>query len=202
MKCSFEPLKEAVQIHERTIKNIEVDLERLQKMMKETLKSDKDIWAKVENLMIKQRVGFKTVALTLGKTQGFALIKNQRQLVSYCGFDVIKRESGTLIKGRTKISKKGNSRLRAAMFMPTITVVRFNPKMREIYERINKDKSVKSIGLVAVQRRLLVLLYSLWKKNVAYDENHGNKIISDIHEEEVPSHHQLAELKQVHMKEK
>jgi replication initiation and membrane attachment protein DnaB len=29
-------------------------------------------------------------------------------------------------------------------------------------------------------------MYSLWKKNEAYDENYGNKIISDIHEEEVP----------------
>ncbi|MFT6337200.1 MAG: transposase [Saprospiraceae bacterium] len=79
-------------------------------MMKKTLKSDKEIWAKVENLMTIQGVGFKTVALTLGETQGFALIKNQRQLVSYCGLDVIKRESGTSIKGRTKISKKENSR--------------------------------------------------------------------------------------------
>ncbi|MFT4534619.1 MAG: transposase [Saprospiraceae bacterium] len=91
---------------------------------------------------------------------------------------MIKRESGTLIKGRTKISKKGNRRLRAAMFMPSMTAVRFNPKMREIYERINKNKSVKSIGLVAFQRRLLVLMYSLWKKNEAYDENHGNKIFN------------------------
>ncbi|MFT6338379.1 MAG: hypothetical protein ACI86M_002200 [Saprospiraceae bacterium] len=99
---------------------------------------------------------------------------------------MIRIEIGTSIKGRTKISKKVNSRLRAAMFMPSMTAVRFNPKMREIYERINKDKSVKSIGLVAVQRRLLVLMYSLWKKNEAYDENYGNEIISDIHEEEIP----------------
>ncbi|MFT6337201.1 MAG: hypothetical protein ACJATI_003963 [Halioglobus sp.] len=42
--------------------------------------------------------------------------------------------------------------------MPSMTVIRFNPKMKEVYERINKDKSVKSIGLVAVQRRLLILM--------------------------------------------
>jgi hypothetical protein len=30
-------------------------------------------------------------------------------------------------------------------------------------------------------------MYSLWKKNEAYDENYGNEIISDIHKEEVPS---------------
>ena len=125
--------------------------------------------------------------MTLGETLGFVLIKNQRQLVSYCGFDVIKRESGTSIKGRTKISKKGNSRLRATMYMPSMTAIRYNPKMKEIYERINIGKSVKSIGLVAVQRRLLVLMYSLWKKNESYVEGYGNEKISDIHEEEVSS---------------
>ena len=187
MKCGFEPLKEVVKIHEKTIKSIEKDLVRLLKMMKETLKSDKAIWAGVENLLTIPGIGFITIALTLGETLGFVLIKNQRQLVSYCGFDVIKRESGTSIKGRTKISKKGNSRLRAAMFMPSMTAIRYNPKMKEIYERINKDKSVKSIGLVAVQRRLLVLMYSLWKKDEAYDENFGAEVISDIHEEEVSS---------------
>jgi transposase len=187
VECGFEPLEEAAKIHKNTIKNIEVELEKLISMMMETLKSDEEIWAKVENLMTIKGIGFKTAALVLAETQGFALIKNQRQLVSYCGFDVIKRESGTSIKGRTRISKKGNSRLRAAMYMPSMTAIRYNPKMKEIYERINKDKSVKSIGLVAVQRRLLVLMYSLWKKNEAFDENYGNEMISDIHEEEVPS---------------
>lgn len=187
MKCGFEPLKEVVQIHEKTIKNIEKDLAKLLKLMKGTLKSDKDIWAKVENLLTIPGVGFITVALTLGETLGFVMIKNQRQLVSYCGFDVIKRESGTSIKGRTKISKKGNSRLRATMYMPSMTAIRYNPKMKEVYERINIGKSVKSIGLVAVQRRLLVLMYSLWKKNEFYVEEYGNEKISDIHEEEVPS---------------
>lgn len=47
MKCGFKPLKEVVRIHEKTIKNIEKDLARLLKLMKDTLKSDKDIWSKV-----------------------------------------------------------------------------------------------------------------------------------------------------------
>lgn len=68
-----------------------------------------------------------------------------------------------------------------------MTAVRYNEKLKIIYNRINEGKQVKSIGLVAVQRRLLVLMYSLWKKNEAYDEKYGNEIISDIQEEEVPS---------------
>ena len=186
-ECGFEPLDEVLEIHRSTIKNIDKELKRLVCMMKDTLKSDKNIWSKVENLMTISGIGFKTVAIILAETQGFALIKNQRQLVSYCGFDVIKRESGTSIKGRTKISKKGNSRIRGAMFMPSMTAIRYNEKLKIVYDRINEGKQTKSIGLVAVQRRLLVLMYSLWKKNEAYEENYSNEMISDIHEEEVSS---------------
>jgi len=185
--CGFEPLEEVLEIHRSTIKNIDKELKRLVSMMRDTLKSDKDIWSKVENLMTIDGIRFKTVAIILAETQGFALIKNQRQLVSYCGFDVIKRESGTSIKGRTKISKKGNSRIRGAMFMPSMTAIRYNEKLKVVYDRINEGKQTKSIGLVAVQRRLLVLMYSLWKKNESYDENYGSEMISDIHEEEMSS---------------
>ena len=187
MNCGFDPLKEAAKVYKNTIKNIDKELEKLILMMMETLKSDNEIWMKVENQMSIKGIGFKTVAIVLAETQGFAEIKNQRQLVSYCGFDVVKRESGTSIKGRTKISKKGNSRLRAAMYMPSMTAIRYNKKMKEVYDRINKDKRVKIVGLVAVQRRLLVLMYSLWKKDEAYDENYGKELITDIQEEEVPS---------------
>ncbi len=187
IECGYEPVAEVVKIHKKNIKNIEKDLVRLLKMMKDTLKSDEDVWKGVENLLTIPGIGFITVALTLGETLGFVLIKNQRQLVSYCGFDVVKRESGTSIKGRTKISKKGNSRLRATMYMPSMTAIRYNPKMKEVYERINRGKSVKSVGLVAIQRRLLVLMYSLWKKNEVYASNYKKEEISDIHEEEVSS---------------
>jgi len=187
VECGFEPVEEVLEIHRSTIKNIDKELKRLVCMMRDTLKSDKDIWSKVENLLTISGIGFKTVAIILAETQGFALIKNQRQLVSYCGFDVIKRESGTSIKGRTKISKKGNSRIRGAMFMPSMTAIRYNEKLKIVYDRINEGKQTKSIGLVAVQRRLLVLMYSLWKKNEAYYENYGSEKISDIHEEEVSS---------------
>jgi len=187
LKCSYEPLKEAIRILNKIIKNIESELKKLLVLMKETLKEDKEIWTKVKSLMTINGIGFQTVAIVLAETQGFGLIKNQRQLVSYSGFDVTKRESGTSIKSRTKISKRGNGRLRSAMFMPSMSAIQCNKKMKEVYDRINIGKQVKSIGLVAVQRRLLVLLFSLWKSGETFDDNYQTSKIFANHEEDVPS---------------
>ena len=187
IQCGYKPLKEVIKIHRSTISRLTKELKNLEAMMERTLRSDTEVWSKVENLLSIKGIGLKTIAIVLGETQGFALIKNQRQLVSYCGYDVVKRESGTSIKGKTRISKKGNSNIRSAMHFPSMVATRFNPKMKEVYERIIATKKIKKIGLVAIQRRLLVLMYSLWKTDQAYVENYEMVKRSGFQKEEEPS---------------
>ena len=187
LMCAYEPLPEAIRIHKSSIKRINKELGKIEIQMKEILQSDSKVWSKVEHLLTIKGIGLKTIAIVLGETQGFALIKNQRQLTSYCGYDVVQRESGSSIKGRTKISKKGNSQIRAAMHFPSLVATRFNPKMKEIYSRTVEKTKVKKIGLVAIQRRLLVLMYALWKKDQPFIENYKNTNESGFHEEEASS---------------
>lgn len=63
-----------------------------------------------------------TLAVLLGETNGFALMENTSQLVSYAGYDVVEDQSGKRA-GKTKISKKGNSRIRRALYFSAITAV-------------------------------------------------------------------------------
>lgn len=187
IQCGYKPLKEAIKIHRSSISRLTKELKKLEILMEKTLRSDAEIWSKVENLLTIKGIGLKTIAIILGETQGFALIKNQRQLVSYCGYDVVKRQSGTSIKGKTRISKKGNSNIRSAMYFPSMVATRFNPRMKEVYERIVASKKIKKIGLVAIQRRLLVLMYSLWKTDQKYIEDHGATNRSGFQKEEESS---------------
>ena len=138
LMCGYEPLPEAIRIHKSSIKRIDKELGKIEIQMKEILQSDSEVWSKVEHLLTIKGIGLKTIAIVLGETQGFALIKNQRQLTSYCGYDVVQRESGSSIKGKTKISKKGNSQIRAAMPFPSLIASRYNPRMKEIYSRTDE----------------------------------------------------------------
>jgi len=186
-KCGYEPLKLVLKTHSDTIKKLKKQLEKVEQEMSKLLKSDSEIWSKVENLLTIKGIGIKTIAIVLGETQGFKLIKNQRQLVSYCGLDVVERESGSSIKGRTRISKKGNSHIRAALHFPALVASRHNQRLSKIYTRIIKNKSSKMIGMVALQRRLLVLMYSLWKTNSVYKEDFYLRRASGYQEDEASS---------------
>jgi len=89
-------------------------------------------------------------------------------LDSYAGFDVIERESGTRI-GKTRISKKGNGHIRRALFMPAFVAVKYKEKaLVALYERTFAKHGIKMKSYVAVQKKLLVLVYHIWNKNEAY----------------------------------
>ena len=119
-------------------------------------------------------ISFITAATIVGETLGFESIGSGKQLASYAGYDVVLRESGNF-KGKTSISKKGNSYIRAALHMPSMTCVRCNPTLKTFYNRLKPNKAKPLVALVAVQRKLLILMFTLWKNEENYDAGYENK---------------------------
>lgn len=110
------------------------------------------------------------------------MFENAKQLISYSGYDVVENQSGSR-SGKTKISKKGNSRIRRALFMPAFSVIRHNQThFVNIYNRTYEKHSIKMKSYVAVQKKLLTTIYALWKTNAAYDVNYNKnkEIFSEI----------------------
>lgn len=164
--------KKMIKQQEATIKLFDKQLLELVDLIKKHLDSDKIVKDKVKNICQIKGIGMLTVAAVLAETNGFELFKNYKQLVSYAGFDVVERESGTST-GKTKISKKGNGHLRRAMFMPAFTAVRYKEKsLLDLFDRTFAKHGIKMKSYVAVQKKLLVLIYHIWKKNEKFDPNY------------------------------
>lgn len=117
-------------------------------------------------------VGMLTAAIVLAETNGFDLIRNRRQLASYAGFDVMEKQSGTSVKGRPRISKKGNKYLRKAMHCPALTAIQRNERFKAIFARIVSKHGIKMKAVVAVQRKLLEMIFILFKTNKPFDKNY------------------------------
>jgi transposase len=167
----FKNKKMIKQQHD-TIKLFDKQLKELKELIKNLINSDEVIKQKVSNVCKIKGIGTLTAATILAETNGFELFKNYKQLVSYAGFDVVERESGTST-GKTKISKKGNGHIRRALFMPAFSAVRYNEKSAvDLYNRTFEKHGIKMKSYVAVQKKLLVLIYHIWKKNEEYDPNY------------------------------
>jgi len=117
-------------------------------------------------------VGILTAVTVLAETNGFELIRNKRQLTSYAGLDIKEKLSGTSVKGRPKISKKGNRYLRKAMYMPALTAIRYEGRFKVLFTRLVSRHGIKMKAAVAVQRKLLEMIYTLYKTNTVFDKDY------------------------------
>lgn len=173
-------------VNKSTLKRLTAELKLLKshkadvlKEIKAIVKTDEQLQKKISDLETIPGVGFQTASVIVAETQGFAQVKNKRQLVSYCGLDVINQESGTSINTKRKISKKGNRRIRKALHMPALTSITHGEN-KALFLRIVGRTGIKMKGVVASQRKLLILMYTLWKNDTQFDPDYEAKKEGDL----------------------
>lgn len=149
------------------IKSVENDI-------KKEVSKDKALESKINKIMTAPGLGFITVITVIAETKGFADITSIKQLTSYAGYDVRIRESGKW-QGKSRISKKGNSNIRAILYMPTISSITHNKVNKQFYERVSKHKANGLIAITALQRKNLALIYTLWKNDTEFVEDYEQK---------------------------
>lgn len=166
------------------LKIFDKQLNELNKKIEKQINSDAEVKQKVTNITKIKGIATLSLATIIAETNGFELFENAKQLVSYAGFDVVENQSGNRI-GRTKISKKGNSRIRRILFMPAFTSVSCKERpFLNLYNRTFERHGIKMKSYVAVQKKLLIIIYSLWKNNQEYNPNIYNV---QEKEQELPS---------------
>ena len=162
--------------------NMAASIKRLVKAMdKEIAKAEEHIHELYEaDPLLKERLdaivksvkglGLITALTVVAETNGFDLFQNAKQLVSYAGLDIIENASGNSTRP-TKISKRGNARIRNALYMCALTMGKHkDAPFADFFSRIRaKNPKVYKIANVAVQRKLLVLIYTLFKNNTSFD---------------------------------
>lgn len=171
--------KSIEQMIEKNIASFKKQKAKLENRVEHIVANDSVLKERFEQICRIKGLGIQTLAIIVAETDGFALIENQSQLVSYAGYDVVENQSG-LRTGKTRISKKGNSHIRRALHMPALNMVRYKQTpFTALYERIYEKSKIKMKGYTAIQKKLLIIIYTLWKKEEAYKPDYL-KISRDV----------------------
>lgn len=175
--CGAWPDKSAIKRMKDRLKMMSKQVKEIEKELKLWIEKNPGLKKKVENITSIHGVGLITTVSVIAETDGFNLIRKAKQLVSFAGLDVIEKQSGTSVRGKSRISKKGNSYLRKALYFPAISAVKKEGPYKNLYTRIFDKSGIKMKGSVAVQRKILILMYILWKTDKKYDINyHTNEL--------------------------
>lgn len=168
-KFTLKHLEKLIKLYDKQIDETKEEITKL-------IDKDPILKPRIEQLCKIKGLGLLSVATILAETNGFTGFENIRQLVSFAGYDVVENQSGNRV-GKTRISKKGNSRIRRILHLPAFNAVRFGePTCQALFERVFERTKVKMKGYVAVQKKLLTLCYAIWKSNTEYNPNYSNNV--------------------------
>jgi transposase len=106
-------------------------------------------------------VGAQTAAYLIAELGDPARFHSAAALASYVGVAPRLRQSGKRRFSGTAVIRLGNARLRKALWMPVLTAVRFNPWLRDYYERLVSRGKPRKVALVAAMRKLLAAVWSV-----------------------------------------
>lgn len=172
-KTTVSRIKKLIALFDKQEQEIKAELAAL-------VKQNESVKKKVELITSIPGVGALTAVTVLAETNGFDLIRNKKQLVSYAGLDVKEKQSGTSVKGKPRISKKGNKFLRKSMHLPALAAIRHDERFKAIFARLVSKHGIKMKAAVAIQRKLLGMIYTIFKTNKPYDKEYFKKLESSM----------------------
>jgi len=164
--------------NKKIIALLDREIHMLDQQMEQLVGSDQQVSKKIKDLCTIPGCGLITAAAIVAETGGFKEFTSTKQLTSYAGYDIVHNESGSSVKGRTRISKKGNRYIRHHMYMPAMSASRCVSEYKALRERIKDRSKIGMKAQVAIQRKMLILMYTLWKTDASYEKDHYQKKIA------------------------
>jgi transposase len=174
-QAEAEPNKTTVNRVKKQIAFLDKQEQEIKAELAALVKQNETVKKKVELITSIPGVGALTAVTVLAETNGFELIRSKKQLSSYAGLDVKEKLSGTSVKGKPRISKKGNKFLRKSMHLPALAAIRHDERFKAIFARLVSKHGIKMKAAVAVQRKLLELIYIIFKTEKTYDKEYLQK---------------------------
>lgn len=164
------PSPEVKKSLKRLIASFKKEVVLLEMQIHQQIAQDSDLEAKMERIIASIKgIGWITMVTLIAETNQFETFTSKQQLIKYAGYDVIEFQSGRM-KGKERISKRGNHRIRRIMHMPALNVVTFETgAFPQFYQKIFDRSKIKMKAYVAVQRKLLCLIFALWKKDEVFN---------------------------------
>ena len=152
----------------RQKKFIDKQILSLQADILSLVQSDQALAAQFKLLNSIPGVADRTAARILAQLSGKDF-QSARQLAAYAGLTPLENSSGTSLKGRTRLSKQGNGKLRHALYLPAMTFWRHCNEVKYWADAIALRTHSRKAALGAVMRKLLHVIFGILKHHKPFN---------------------------------
>jgi transposase len=146
-------------------------IRQIEKAALEVIAGDDDLREQFRIIEKARGFGRRTAILLLTELAVLDPTMTTRQMVAYAGLDPRVYESGSSVQKPARISKVGNARIRAILFMNALSAIRHDRGARLFFARLVARGKKKMQAVVAVMRKLLHGIWTALQRRVAYDSS-------------------------------
>ncbi|TNC94360.1 MAG: transposase IS116/IS110/IS902 family protein, partial [Stygiobacter sp.] len=148
---------------ERSIANLDAEIKAVSDAVAALIQADEHLRTSHDLLVSIPGLGSQSAAVLLAEIPDFRAFSHNKQITAFVGLNPQDHQSGSSVRGRSRISKVGNARIRAILYMCALTARRHNPTLKAFADRLKEAGKSPKVVLVAVARKLLVIAYGVMK---------------------------------------
>ena len=151
-----------------TIENLDSQIQNL----KNAIEKSADIFARAKLLKSIPGIGPILAATILGEIGCFDIFQKPTQLVAFAGIDPSVKESGNFKGSKNRMSKRGSTLLRRALYLAALAAIRKNrtgkinnPFLKEYYDRKLSQGKPKKVALGACMNKITFYIFATLRNN-------------------------------------
>jgi transposase len=156
---------------EAMITHINQQIAVIEQRIDDHLKQHPDLAHQAELIESIPGIGHRTAVKMIAEFMDIAGYDDARGLAASVGVTPRHHQSGSSLKGRTHISKVGNSSLRGALWWPTVSTMQHNPIIAAFAKKLRAAKMHNFAVIMAAMHKLIRLVYGVVKNNTPFDPN-------------------------------
>ena len=160
---------------ERSIKFTEKEIEKLESDIKELIKNDDYLNRQISLLKTVDAIGDATAWKLLSEVKVNAENINPKAQAANAGLTPREFSSGSSVKGRSHISRMGNSSIRKSLYFPAVSCLKHQNYFYDFYNRLVDSGKPKKLAITAVMRKILVTAMGVLKNQQPFDPNWAEK---------------------------
>jgi len=144
-----------------TERSLQRQLKKVEAAIDQLCAGDADLAQKILLLETIPGIARLSAVKLLAYGQQWLTERSGKALVAHAGLAPHHLQSGTSVRGKSRIDKRGNDRLRKTLYMPALVGIVHNPALQLFYQRLCANGKPKKLALVAAMKKLLLIVRAM-----------------------------------------
>jgi len=153
----------------RLMGQLKRDIARIEKEIRNALKKLPEVQSDIDKLDGIFGVGLVTAVTVITELGDLRRFRRARQLTAFAGLAPTSHDSGTSVHRKSHTSKNGPTRVRRVLYLAAMAAIKGDNDFAELYQRMTAAGKKPMVAIVAVMRKLLLVMRAILISGKAYN---------------------------------